>query len=93
MPLARYELGLGLAFNGKTTEAIAQFRESIRIDPYLSPAYTRPVLLLAEANQNVEALKTFDQAIERNLSTPELALGPCDGVVRSRSIATGATRI
>ena len=71
----RYELGLGLAFNGKTTEAIAQFRESIRIDPYLSPAYARQVLLLAEANQNAEALKTFDQALERNLSTPELRWG------------------
>jgi len=71
----RYELGLGLAYNGKTTEALVQIREALRIDPFLSPAYSRLALLLAEANQNTEALTVFDQAAQRNLVTPELRWG------------------
>lgn len=71
----RYELGLGLAFNGKTTEAAKELTEALGIDPFLSPAYSRLVLLLAETNQNAEALKVFDEAARRKLSTPELRWG------------------
>jgi tetratricopeptide (TPR) repeat protein/tRNA A-37 threonylcarbamoyl transferase component Bud32 len=71
----RYELGMGLAFNGKVAGAIAQLTEAMRIDPFLGPAYSRLVLLLAETNQNAQALTVFEQAAQRNLATPELRWG------------------
>jgi serine/threonine protein kinase/tetratricopeptide (TPR) repeat protein len=70
-----YELGLGLAFLGKSAEAAGQFREAFRIDPFFGAAYSRLVLLLAEMNQNDEALAVSVQGVQRNLSTPELRWG------------------
>jgi tetratricopeptide (TPR) repeat protein/tRNA A-37 threonylcarbamoyl transferase component Bud32 len=72
---ARYELGLGLASNGKPVEAAKQLGEAVRIDPFLSPAYSRLILTLMESNQSEQALSVFDQAAQRNLATPELRWG------------------
>ena len=71
----RYELGLGLASNGKPVEAAKQLGEALRIDPFLSPAYSRLILTLTEANENERALSMFDQAAQRNLATQEVRWG------------------
>jgi eukaryotic-like serine/threonine-protein kinase len=71
----RYEFGRGLASNGKSNEAIAQFREAVRLDPFAGSAYSRLVLLLAQTNRDTDALKVVEQARARNLVTPELRWG------------------
>jgi tetratricopeptide (TPR) repeat protein len=71
----RFELGLGLAANGKTGEAGVQLREALRIDRFSAQAHSKLVLLLAETNQNREAIQIFQQAVTRGLTTPELRWG------------------
>ena len=71
----RYELGLGLASNGKLVEAATQLGEALRIDPFFSPAYSRLILALTEANQNEQAIAVYDRAAQRNLATPEVRWG------------------
>src|SRR4029453_9533987 len=49
--------------------------EAVRLDPYSSAARSSLVLLLAQTNRNEEALKIFDQATGRKVSSPRLRWG------------------
>ena len=66
---------MGLITNGKAGEAKENLEEALRLDPNSSAARSQLVLLLAQTNRNEEALKVFDQATGRKVSTPMLRWG------------------
>ena len=74
-PNGRFEFAMGLITNGKAGEAKENLEEALRLDPNSSAARSQLVLLLAQTNRNEEALKVFDQATGRKVSTPMLRWG------------------
>ena len=70
--VGRYELAQGLVATGKLAEAAAQFRATLRLDPYSAPAHSQLALVLAEDSRDTEALDIVAQARGRGLDTPNL---------------------
>ncbi len=64
----KFELGFALARQGKNTEAIEAFRETVRLDPDLTEAhFSLGVLLARQGKQNYgEAMQQFLQVLRLN---------------------------
>lgn len=72
---SHYELGRALERSGKTNEAIAQFQDSLRLNPKLFRAYYRLAILYRKLGDPVKAdaaLKTFQEA--QKTEDPELEI-------------------
>jgi len=70
-PIARINLGVALEQQGRREEAIAQYREALRIDPGRVQAHNNLGNLLDEAGRTQEALAEFREALRLN---PKAAL-------------------
>ena len=60
--LAQYRKGERLAKNGQFTEAVAAYRQAIRLQPDYAQAYYEMGLAYAGLNQYPEAVKAFKEA-------------------------------
>jgi len=58
-----YEAGLKLESEGKLREAIAEYDESIRLEPYLAPAYNNRGNAYARLGQLERAIPNYNEAI------------------------------
>jgi len=58
-----YNAGVKLVSQGKLEEAIAEYNEAIRLEPYLAPAYINRGIVYARLGQHQRAIQDFDEAI------------------------------
>jgi len=58
-----YNAGVKLVSQGKLKEAIAEYDEAIRLEPYLAPAYINRGIAYARLGQHQRAIQDFDEAI------------------------------
>jgi tetratricopeptide (TPR) repeat protein/MFS family permease len=63
---AHYEAGLKLESEGKLREAIAEYDEAIRLEPYLAPAYNNRGVAYSRLGQIERAVPDYDEAIRLN---------------------------
>ena len=61
-----YEAGLKLESEGKLREAIAEYDEAIRLEPYFAPAYNNRGIAYARLGQIERAVLDYDEAIRLN---------------------------
>jgi eukaryotic-like serine/threonine-protein kinase len=67
-------LTLAEAYNalGQGDKSIAEFRQVVKLDPHSVTAYSGLMWGLAQRNDNDEALRVYQDALQRNLDSPPL---------------------
>ena len=68
--VARLNLGVALEQAGQTNEALAQYRESLRINPGRAQAHNNVANLLAASGQKEEAVTHYREALRLNRKAP-----------------------
>jgi len=68
--VARLNLGVALEQAGQTNEALAQYRESLRINPERAQAHNNVANLLAASGNKEEALIHYREALRLNKKAP-----------------------
>jgi tetratricopeptide (TPR) repeat protein len=64
--LTRFTLGDALGMQGRTDEAIAQYRQALRLQPDYVDAHNNLGLALAQAGQSAQAIAEFREALRIN---------------------------
>jgi tetratricopeptide (TPR) repeat protein len=72
---AHLELGSAYYDLGQLDEAIAQMRETLRLNPFSAPAYGSLVLFLARDSHNEAAISTANEAEQRSLGSARMHWG------------------
>ena len=71
-PETRLSLAEAYYALGQLDKAIAEFRQVIKLDPHSVTAYGGLAWNLVQRNENDEALRVYDYAVQRNLDSPTL---------------------
>lgn len=69
--VAHNGMGLALAEQGKLSEAIAHYRETVRLMPYYSPGYNNLGLALMEQGKLQDAAASFRNALQIDQNNPK----------------------
>jgi tetratricopeptide (TPR) repeat protein len=71
----QHEAAIAYRNAGDDRKAIAHLREALRLNPFDIHAYSQLLRLLARTNADAEAIEVYQQAIGRDLHSPDLSWG------------------